>query len=139
MSDETETEITQNSKKSGSVVEWVLTSEDDFRDALPAIMRFRKLIPQALAAKLGGRNLFSSFLNGKQKHLRADSIFDAVLAMELEIVIRPPQTSRTKRRIESQRAAALAHRAAVAKQLSDILAEQADEARKAADESDVGE
>lgn len=113
--------------------EWVLTSEEDFRTALPKMMRYRGLIMQHLAAKMGGRNLFSAFLRGKQAHLRADSIFDAVLAMELEIVVRPPQTTKTQRRIEGLKAETLRHRAAVAKQLADTLAEQADEAEKLAE------
>ncbi len=73
--------------------EWVLTSEEDFRVALPKMMSYRKLIMQALAAKMGGRNLFSAFLRGKQEHIRADSFFDAILAMGLEVVVRPRRSN----------------------------------------------
>lgn len=118
--------------------EWVLTSEDDFRAALPKMMSYRRLIMQALAAKMGGRNLFSAFIRGAQKHIRADSFFDAVLAMELEVVVRPPQTTRTHRRIEATRAETLARRAQIAKELAETLAEQAEDARKVA-EAEIGE
>lgn len=118
--------------------EWVLTSEDDFRAALPKMMAYRRLIMQALAAKMGGRNLFSAFIRGAQNHIRADSFFDAVLAMELEVVVRPPQTTKTQRRIEATRAETLARRAQIAKELADTLAEQAEDARRLA-EAETGE
>lgn len=134
MSEQTETEA-DVAKKVVPPTEWVLTCEEDFRAALPKMMSYRKLIMQALAAKMGGRNLFSAFLRGKQAHLRADSFFDAMLALELEVVVRPPQTRKTQRRIEGLRAETLAHRAAVAKQLAETLAEQADEARQMAEQA----
>lgn len=126
---------TEKTKPVVPATEWVLTSEEDFRAALPKMMKYRGLIMQALAAKMGGRNLFSAFLRGKQAHLRADSIFDAVLAMELEIVVRPPQTTKTQRRIEGLKAETLARKAQIAKELAETLAEQAEEARKVAEES----
>lgn len=129
MSEQTETE---KAKKVVPPTEWVLTSEEDFRVALPKMMSYRKLIMQALAAKMSGRNLFSAFLRGKQEHIRADSFFDAILAMDLEVVVRPPQTTKTKRRIEALKAESLAHRAAVAQELAKTLAEQAEEAMQAA-------
>lgn len=113
-------------------LEWALNSENDFRDALPKMMRYRKLIPEHLAKLMGGRNLFSAFLSGKQAHIRADSFFDAVLAMGLEVVVRPPQTSKTQRRIEAVKAETLARRAERAKELAETLAEQAEEAAQAA-------
>lgn len=128
----TETTDTEKAKPVVPATEWVLTSEEDFRAALPKMMNYRGLIMQALAAKMGGRNLFSAFLRDKQKHLRADSIFDAVLAMELEIVVRPPQTTKTQRRIEGLKAETLARKAQIARELADTLAEQAEEAAKAA-------
>lgn len=131
----TEAVETEKTKPVVPATEWVLTSEEDFRAALPKMMKYRGLIMQALAAKMGGRNLFSAFLRGKQAHLRADSIFDAVLAMELEIVVRPPQTTKTQRRIEGLKAETLARKAQIAKELAETLAEQAEEARKVAEES----
>lgn len=125
---------TDKAKPVAPSTEWVLTSEEDFRSALPKMMRYRGLIMQHLAAKMGGRNLFSAFLRGKQDHIRADSFFDAVLAMELEIVVRPPQTKKGQRRIEGLKAETLARKAQVAKELAETLAEQAEEARKAAEE-----
>jgi hypothetical protein len=138
MSEVTEVTETENEtgKKVPPVLEWVLTSEEDFRTALPKMMKYRGLIMQHLAAKMGGRNLFSAFLSGKQKHLRADSVFDALLAMELEIVVRPPQTKKTQRRIEAVKAETLARRAALAKQLAETLAEQAADAASAAEDAD---
>jgi hypothetical protein len=134
MSEQTETEAAEVAKRVVPPTEWVLTSEEDLRVALPKMMSYRKLILQALAAKMGGRNLFSAFLRGKQAHIRADSFFDAMLALELEVVVRPPTTRKTQRRIEGLKAEALAHRAALAKQFAETLAEQADEAAKAAEE-----
>lgn len=125
--------VDTDAKKVPPVTEWVLTSEEDFRAALPKMMSYRRLIMQALAAKMGGRNLFSAFLRGKQPHIRADSFFDAVLAMELEIVVRPPQTTKTQRRIEAVRAETLAERARIAKELAATLAEQAEEAKALAE------
>lgn len=122
-------------KKASVGPEWVLTSEEDFRVALPKMMAYRKLIMQALAAKMGGRNIFSAFLRRKQLHMRADSFFDAMLAMELEVVVRIPQTSKTKKRIEGMRAESLKHRAALAKQMADELAKEAEEAAAVAESS----
>lgn len=123
-----------DNKKVAPVTEWVIGSEEDLRKALPAMMRYRNLILQALGAKMGGRQLFSAFLRGKQAHLRADSFFDACAAMELEVVVRPPQTKKSRQRIEGQRAQALAHRAELARQIADTLAEQAADAAKVVEE-----
>jgi hypothetical protein len=131
----TDTTETEKAKPVPPPTEWVLTSEDDFRGALPKMMKYRGLIMQHLAAKMAGRNLFSAFIRGSQKHIRADSFFDAILAMELEVVVRPPQTKKGQRRIEGLRAEALAHRAKVARELAETLAEQAEEAQIVADEA----
>lgn len=131
----TDTTGAEKSKPVPPPTEWVLTSEDDFRVALPKMMNYRGLIMQHLAAKMGGRSLFSAFLRGSQAHVRADSFFDAILAMELEVVVRPPQTKKSQRRIEGLRAEALAQRAKVARELAATLAEQAKEAQAQADEA----
>jgi hypothetical protein len=118
--------------------EWVLNSEEDFRAALPRMMKYRKLILQSLAAKMSGRNLFSAFLRNQQAHIRADSFFDAVLAMEMEVVVRPVQTSKTQQRIAASRAVALAAKAEQARQLAELLSEQAEQAEREVKESQAG-
>lgn len=118
----------QATDRTGVGPEWVLNSEEDFRSSLPKMMKYRGLIMQALAAKMNGRNIFSAFLNKKQLHIRADSFFDAIIAMDLECVVRIPQTSKTQRRIEATRAETLARRAKLARELADTLAEQAEQA-----------
>lgn len=135
MSDVIENPDTEQGKDKPAVpaTEWVLTCEDDFRAALPKMMSYRRVIMQALAAKMGGRNLFSAFIRGKQEHIRADSFFSAVLALELEVVVRPPQSTKTQRRIEATRAETLARKAKLAKELAETLAEQAEQAKQAAE------
>lgn len=90
--------------KTPPTLEWVLITEEDFRSAMPKMMSFRGLIQAALKARMGGRQLFSAFLSGKQDHIRMDSFFDAMQAMDMEVVVRPIRGAKSASRIEAIRA-----------------------------------
>lgn len=90
------------------VLEWVLADQEALREALPAMMRFRKLNMERLAwamAKDGvARNLVAGFLRGSQKNLRGDTIFDVFAALDLEVVVRRKSEKRISLRTAALRA-----------------------------------
>lgn len=90
-------------------LEWVIASPEDFRAALPAMMKFRKLSQEDLGWKMVSDNgsprmLFSGFLRGAQSSVNLRSFLDAMDAMDLEVIVRRKSEKMSKRRLDALRA-----------------------------------
>lgn len=89
------------------VLEWVLKDQEALRAALPAMLKFRKVNLEQLAWNMARngvpRNILAAFMRGSQKNLRADSFFDSMEALDLEIVVRRKSQSKTKTQVEALR------------------------------------
>lgn len=94
-------------KQAGPTPEWLLTDTESFRTCLPAMMRLggrSGMNLAAMKAALGGTDLISAFLRGKQAHLRFDTVMRILAALNLEVVVRRKTVKKTKSRIENLRA-----------------------------------
>lgn len=87
----------------GPVNEWVIYDNESLRKALNAAKSKRKLSLEDLFHKIGAR-LLNRFLRGDQENLYIASVFKACDAMELEVVIREPQRTKTQKRLDALRA-----------------------------------
>lgn len=86
------------------VSEWVLTSVEDVRACLKGMMAKRRWNQERLAGQMGTSSIFSAFLRGKQDNLKILTFIRAILAMEFELVVREPTTSKTQRRLAALKA-----------------------------------
>lgn len=84
--------------------EWVLTSIEDVRACLKGMMAKRRWNQERLATQMGTSSIFSPFLRGLQDNMKILSFIRAVLAMEFELVVREPTTSKSQRRLAALRA-----------------------------------
>lgn len=100
--------------------EWVVHDKESLRQALMAVQRKRKLSLEDLFHRMGGR-LLNRFFQGKQETLQTSTIFKALDAMGIEMVLREPKTSKTQQRLAALRAEQEAKQA-------DLLQQTAEEA-----------
>lgn len=83
----------------GPKIEWVITDTESLRAALSAMKKHRRLSLEDLYHRMGAR-LLNRFFRKEQDDLYARTVISAVLAMEYELVIRVPQTSKTQQRLD---------------------------------------
>lgn len=80
------------------VNEWVVHDAASLRKAMAGMKAKRKKNLESLFRLMGSRVL-NRFLAGEQDNLRSDTIFRALEAMQFEMVIREPSTSKTQKRL----------------------------------------
>ena len=102
--------------------EWVITDSARLRLALGELKSKRKLSLEDLFHKMGGM-LLNQFLHGKQDNLRSDTIFKAIEALGVQLVIREPATSKMQQRLEMLR---VERRNLVAQALNDEVTQALD-------------
>lgn len=80
------------------VNEWVVHDAASLRKAMAGMKAKRRFSLEDLFQRMGAR-LLNRFLAGEQDNLRSDTIFKALEAMQFEMVIREPSTSKTQKRL----------------------------------------
>jgi len=85
------------------VNEWIITDAESLRAALDGMRRKRRLNLEGLFHKVKGR-MAGAFIQGRKDNLRSDTVINMVNALEFELVIREPSTSKAARRLAMLRA-----------------------------------
>jgi len=83
--------------------EWIIADAESLRAALDGMRRKRRLNLEGLFHKVKGR-MAGAFIQGRKDNLRSDTIINMVNALEFELVIREPSTSKQARRLAAIRA-----------------------------------